>query len=196
MKSLRTLFLLATMLLSTVSTLQAATPLKDGSFNALKMTFLSLGSGSTKVSFERALSQRDQSAEFCVGVIGLGYDRYHNNPRGLTARYAHKFFLAPREGHPLDGFYLRPEGIWSRYTYDGSSVSDDRQLAHMAALVGTAGVQWSWNHFIADAWLGAGPACGTPAPTFYHHGFALWNYLGSTNEHLALSFSIRLGYCF
>ena len=28
------------------------------------------------------------------------------------------------------------------------------------------------------------------------HGFALWNVLGTKNENIALSFSIRLGYCF
>ena len=170
--------------------------LNEGSLNAVKITFLSWASGSAKVSYERAIPAWNQSAELCAGYIGAGRDKYHNHPNGATVRYGHKFYLSPRENHPLDGFYLRPECIWSHYFYDSSCEPESRTLADMTALIATAGVQWSWGHFILDGWFGGGPAWGTPSDTFYHHGFDLWHFLGSSNDHIAMSFSIRIGYCF
>ena len=57
----------------------------DGYRNAVKITFLSWATGSTKLSYERALPHR-QSAELCASIIGAGYDKYGNNPRGYTLR--------------------------------------------------------------------------------------------------------------
>lgn len=173
----------------------ASTP--DNPLNAVKITFLSWATGSTKISYERALPSHHQSAELCASLICAGYDKYDNNPLGFTTRYAHKFFLAWNDERSLNGFYVRPELMWSRYTYDSHELPGTRKLANMGALLATAGVQWSWGHFLADAWFGGGPAIGTPnSETLYHHGFALWNYLGTRNENIAMSFSIRLGYCF
>lgn len=165
--------------------------------NAVKITFLSWITGSTKISYERALSGLAQTAEICTSMIGAGYDKFDNNPSGFTTRYAHKFFFALNdEDHPLRGAYIRPEAIWSRYHYDAAATPNDRTLANMGTVMATAGIQWTWEHFIADAWFGGGPAFGKPADTFYHHGFQLWDYLGTKNENIALSFSIRVGWCF
>lgn len=165
--------------------------------DAVKITFLSWLTGSTKVSYEKALPGRAQTAEICASLICAGYDKYDNNPLGFTTRYAHKFFFALHdEDHPLRGAYLRPEAIWSKYKHDSHETPGVRKLANMGTVIATAGIQWNWSHFLADAWFGGGPAFGTPSETLYHHGFALWNYLGTTNEHIAMSFSIRLGYCF
>lgn len=165
--------------------------------NAVKITFLSWLTGSTKVSYERALPGIGQTMEFCTSLISAGYDKYDNDPLGFTARYAHKFFVACNDAdHPMRGIYLRPELMWSKYSYDSHEIHGERRLANMQALLATAGIQWTWGHFLADAWFGGGPAIGKPSETLYHHGFALWNYLGATNENIAMSFSIRLGYCF
>ena len=59
--------------------------------NAIKITFLSWTSGSTKISYERAFPQCKQSGEICASVIGAGYDKYKNDPLGFTLRYGHKF---------------------------------------------------------------------------------------------------------
>ena len=45
----------------------------------------------------------------------------------------------------------------------------ERTLANMGTLLGTIG---------------------------YHHGFELWHWFGTENKNLAMSFSIRLGFCF
>ncbi|MBR2319008.1 MAG: hypothetical protein IKA52_04955 [Bacteroidaceae bacterium] len=52
-----------------------------------------------------------------------------------------KFFIAgytPEK--PLMGFYLRPEAIYSHYKYT-HSVTGERTLAQMGALLGTVGYQ-------------------------------------------------------
>ena len=185
------LFLLA--LILATSTLYAQESVYP---NAVKITFLSWGSGSTKISYERALPQAKQSAEICASLIGAGYDKYHNKPLGFTLRYGHKFFVGNyATDRPLDGFYLRPEAIYCNYTYD-SVTTHERTRAEMLSLLGTVGYQHTFGRFLVDGWVGGGYALGKPADTGYHHGFQLWNWFGTRNDHIALSFSIRIGWCF
>ena len=164
--------------------------------NAVKLTFLSWTSGSTKISYERAFPRWEQSGELCASLICAGYDKYKNDPLGFTLRYGHKFFVAGYDAQkPLQGFYLRPEAMYSHYDYT-HSVTGLRTPARMGALLATVGYQLCVRRFIADAWVGGGYAFGTPAETGYHHGFQLWNWFNTYNENIALSFSIRLGYLF
>ena len=93
------------------------------------------------------------------------------------------------------GFYLRPEIVYSRYSYD-RRVDGLRTLADETAFLGTFGYQYVHNRFLADFWVGGGYATGIPAETYYHHGFELWHFFNSVNTKIALSFSIRLGICF
>ena len=172
--------------------------------NAIKITFLSWTSGSTKVSYERALPQVHQSSEICASLISAGYDKYHNDPMGFTVRYGHKFFMGKsRDEISLKGFYLRPEVIYSYYNYNCTNTglhnckaTAARETAAMGALLGSFGYQYIYRRFLADLWVGAGYAYGNPADTGYHHGFQLWDYFGTSHDHIALSFSIRVGLCF
>ena len=163
--------------------------------NSVKITFLSWITGSTKISYERAFPKIRQSGEICGSLICAGYDRYRNRPLGFTVRYGHKFFLPDRDGLSLKGFYLRPELMYSHYYYN-HSVTHGRSLASMGALMGTVGYQYVYKRFLADFWAGGGYAFGDPAETGYHHGFKLWNWFGTYNPNIAMSFSIRLGICF
>ncbi len=163
--------------------------------NSVKLTFLSWFSGSTKISYERAFPKKKQSGEICTSLISAGYDKYDNDPMGFTVRYGHKFFMFDKNDISLKGFYLRPELMYSRYHYTRRA-DGERTLANMGTLLGTVGYQHLWKRFLADFWLGAGYAVGTPAETNYHHGFELWHWFGSENKNLAMSFSIRLGLCF
>lgn len=167
----------------------------DDYLNAIKITFLSWSSGSSKVSYERAFPEVKQSGEICAGMIGAGYDKYQNSPLGFTLRYGHKFFVADNDDYALQGFFVRPELVWSRYWYN-RSLDGARTLSTMVSLLATAGYQWTYNRFIADFWVGAGYADGLPCETYYHHGFQLWDWFGTKNPNLALSFSVRLGFCF
>lgn len=163
--------------------------------NSFKITFLSWISGSTKLSYERAFPNRHQSGELCASLIGAGRDKYQNNPKGYTMRYGHKFFLNENQRRSLMGFYVRPEVVYSHYTYNRKT-DGARTLSNETALLGTFGYQYVHKRFLADFWVGGGYAFGTPAETYYHHGFELWHYFNSVNTNIALSFSIRLGYCF
>ena len=163
--------------------------------NSLKITFLSWLSGSTKLSYERAFPQLNQSGEICASLICAGYDKYDNDPLGFTVRYGHKFFLPDNDGLSLKGFYLRPEVIYSHYTYT-HSFDGSRTLANMGSILGTVGYQYVYGRFLADFWFGGGYAYGNASETLYHHGFELWHWLGKVNTNIAMSFSIRLGFCF
>lgn len=177
--------------------LTAPAKAEDGArLNAVKITFLSWATGSTKISYERAFPEWRQSGEFCTSLISAGYDKYKNNPVGYTLRYGHKFFLGDYSAErPLDGFYVRPEFIFSHYNYDAAATGE-RTLAAMGTLLATAGYQRVFGRFIADAWFGGGYAWGTPSETGYHHGFQLLDHFGLKNDNIAFSFSIRIGYTF
>ena len=187
MKAIKTI-LLSLCLLSPLAS--SATEYK----NAVKVTFLSWITGSTKLSYERVLGYH-QTGEICASLIGAGFDKYGNQPLGYTLRYGHKFFVAGNEGGGLKGFYVRPEFIYVNYAYDQRGTGL-RTQSQMCTLLATAGYQTHFGRFLIDAWAGAGPALGTPAETGYHHGFSLWNVFGTRSDHVALSFSVRLGYCF
>ena len=163
--------------------------------NSFKITFLSWISGSTKLSYERAFPNLRQSGELCASVIGAGRDKYQNDPKGYTMRYGHKFFMNEEQKKSLMGFYLRPEVVYSHYYYN-SSVDGLRTLSNSTAFLGTVGYQYVYKRFLADFWVGGGYAMGTPAETYYHHGFELWHFFNTENTNIALSFSIRLGICF
>ena len=195
MKKLITI--LAVALIAMRLTASAANPdfVQENYLNSIKITFLSWTSGSTKVSYERALPNWHQSGEICASLISAGYDKYNNDPLGFTLRYGHKFFL--NQGDlSLKGFYLRPELIYSHYNYTCTNTglhnckaSESREKAAMGALLGTFGYQYLYKRFLADFWVGAGYAMGTPADTGYHHGFQLWDYFGTSHDNIALSFA-------
>ncbi len=188
------LFGLVAMLLMFMVTLPQCAKASEPHTNALKITFLSWSTGSTKVSYEKALPELKQSAEICTSLISAGYDKYKNDPLGFTLRYSHKFFVGPYDiNKPLQGAYLRPEIIYSDYTYTHSATGL-RTPARMCALLGTVGYQHCFNRIVVDGWVGGGYAFGKASETGYHHGFQLWKWLGKRNDNIALSFSIRIGY--
>ena len=194
-KRIVAIIVFATLLLITISA-HARTANSNLYKNAVKITFLSWFSGSTKISYERAFADYKQSGEICASMIGAGFDKYHNKPVGFTVRYGHKFFLAGyNEDRPLMGFYLRPEAIYSHYDYTHSATKE-RTPARMGAILGTIGYQYCIKQFIADAWVGAGYCFGKTAETGYYHGFQTFDWLGKYSDNIALSFSIRLGVLF
>lgn len=192
------LCLIMLLLFITSNRLHAKQPvpyLQKDYLNSFKVTFLSWISGSTKFSYERAFPNRHQSGELCASLIGAGRDKYQNDPKGYTMRYGHKFFFKEKQKQSLMGFYLRPEIVYSHYTYNRKA-DGIRTLSNETAFLGTIGYQYVHKRFLADFWVGGGYAFGTPAETYYHHGFELWHFFNSENTNIALSFSIRLGYCF
>ncbi len=205
MKRTKTLFSILLALFCVVTLSVSAQESKPENYkNAIKITFLSWTSGSTKISYERAFPKCKQSSEICASMIGAGYDKYKNNPLGFTVRYSHKFFVAGyNEAKPLMGFYLRPEVMYSHYDYTHSQTGL-RTPCRMGAIMATFGYQYCIKRFIADAWVGGGYCDGKTAETVpskfgssrYYHGFQTFNWFGKYSDNIALSFSIRVGVLF
>ena len=162
--------------------------------NAIKTTFLSWFTGSCKISYERAVFS-NQTIEFTGGYIGFGWDKWENNPRGYTARYAHKLILFGQNSQPLTGFYLRPELIYSDFHYNRQN-GNERILSRMGSACFTVGYQYAIRRLVADCFFGSGYAWGKAADTNYQHGFMLWDYGGNNNKNIALTFGMKLGIIF
>lgn len=195
MKKILTLFILSLASVALMAYNKKSATTQADYLNSVKVTFLSWFSGSTKISYERAFPNIDQSGEICASLICAGYDKYKNNPLGFTVRYGHKFFIADDNKLALRGLYLRPELIYSHYYYD-SQADGSRTLANMGAAIATVGYQYMYKRFLVDGWFGGGYAFGNESDTGYHHGFELWHWFGKYNPNIAMSFSIRLGVCF
>ena len=161
---------------------------------AIKTTFLSWFTGSCKISYERAVFN-NQAMEVTAGYIGLGYDSFKNHPEGFTARYAHKFILYGNQIQPLNGFYLRPEIIYSYFHYN-TEHERNRELSKMGSAVFTFGYQYAMKRFVADIFFGGGYVFGTEADTHYQHGFMIWDFFGKYNKNIDMTFGVKLGFSF
>ena len=160
--------------------------------NNLKTTVLSYITGSAKITYERALFE-GQSVEFTAGRIGVGGDAKHNNPKGVTTRGAYKWmFPFPNQTkNPLDGFYLKPELAYSRYSHEHTEENAlNQKTIWRTALMACVGWQCVKDWFVFDFYIGAGGAVGDKCPDNYYHGFIGINPESNT----ALTFGLKLGF--
>ena len=161
---------------------------------AVKTTLLSWYTGSCKVSYERAAFS-NQTMEITAGYIGVGHDKFKNHPEGCTARYAHKFILFGNDVQPLNGFFLRPELIYTFFHYD-TKTDRERTQSKMGSMVFTVGYQYAVHRLIADFFIGSGYAFGKQADTNYQHGFALWDYRIRDKKIISITFGLKVGVSF
>ena len=139
--------------------------------NAIKVTFLSFITGSTKVTYEHTTFPK-QSVEITCGVIGWGNDKFKVHPKGGLLRLSYKFIFFSKPATPLSGFYVKPEFAFSHFkhnVYVGDN--SNRTLSSWITLMGCAGYQWSIKWFVVDGFAGVGLGIGTKTPQHYHHGF-------------------------
>ena len=144
--------------------------------NDLKVTMLSLFSGSTKLTYERLIT-RAQSVEITGGVIGWGGDLLnHNHSKGGLCRLAYKFIFHFRHyrysepEHLLNGFYLKPEVAFSSFSYD-SKDGMERLHNNRLAVMGCVGYQVVYKRFVFDIFGGLGAGIGDENEYNYYHGF-------------------------
>lgn len=181
------------------TTFSANSPAVDGPKNDVKMTLLSIFSGSTRITYERVTSART-SAELTVGIVGLGYDWMNGaDPTGFVLKAAYKWNLQPERCAytPLDGFYVKPELIYADYDYDNKALSaadgtPTRDHTTRWALLAEGGWQHIWNWFLFDVYAGLGPSWGDVNQDNYYHGVMLFPRDG----HLAFTAGFRLGVAF
>lgn len=170
--------------------------------NDFKITLLSLGSGSSRFTYERAFSPKN-SAELTLGVISWGWDiMNHANPNGLLVKAAYKWLLLPQRNADswLAGFYVKPELVFANYNYfinpedsglpasSGSLENHTKQVALMAE----GGYQLVLKWFVFDIYAGTGPTFGTGNFHNYYHSFMRF----PTDGLLAFTSGFRLGVAF
>jgi hypothetical protein len=159
--------------------------------NAIKITFLSFITGSTKVTYERATFPR-QSFEITGGVIGWGHDKFKVHPKGGLLRLSYKFILYSKSPEPLNGFYVKPEFAFSCFKYDNIFTEGEsyRTLSSWGTLMGCVGYQWTRKWLVLDGFGGIGLGIGTKTPLQYHHGFI------DRLRCVTLTFGLKVGVAF
>ncbi len=145
--------------------------------NDIKLTLLSLGSGSTRITYERAFTPM-YAAEFTVGAIGLGWDFLHHlHSRGVLFKGAFKWTLIPQKkaNSWLAGFYVKPELVASLFKYRDKMAwvegETDLFRTRQVALLGECGYQLVLRWFVFDVYTGMGGAFGTGNMYNYYHSF-------------------------
>lgn len=169
--------------------------------NDIKVTLLSIGSGSSRFTYERAFGDQT-SAELTLGVIGWGYDFLHKlDSKGILIKAAYKWNLVPMKSanSPLAGFYVKPELVYADFDYAPKTSGGDNPLVPLeshhtrqGALMAECGYQLLLKWFVFDVYAGLGPAFGTGNNYNYFHSFMLL----PKDSWLAFTAGFRIGVAF
>lgn len=164
--------------------------------NNVKITLLSLGSGSCRVTYERAFSCKN-SAELTIGRVGWGWDFiHHSESKGWLFKAAFKWNLIPMNGcnNWLAGFYVKPELVGTFFDYNYVDANEKLSRSHTSqwALMAECGYQVVWKRFVFDVYAGLGPSFGTGNYNNYFHSFMLF----PKNSHIAFTSGFRIGIAF
>lgn len=162
--------------------------------NDLKFTLLSLGSGSSRFTYERAFSPR-HSAELTYGAIGWGWDIMNHTEyrHGRLVKAAFKWNLVPQNSDEswLGGLYVKPELVVADFDYRQRGVHE-MQHTRQSALMAEGGYQWVKGWFDFDIYAGLGLSTGNGNVDNYFHSFMLFPVDGS----LAFTAGFRIGVAF
>jgi len=160
--------------------------------NAVKLNFLSPMSGSTILSYERAIKP-GQSFEASVGIIGLGFEN-PDKAVGFGLKAGYKFIRSPdfylkgqRYAHILKGGYARPEIAFASYNLrnEGRSVTKGAILINI-------GKQWVYSDiFLIDLYGGMGYGFSNGRE---FEDFPYFLAIGSDDFPFALSWGFRIGF--
>ncbi|MBP5548085.1 MAG: hypothetical protein J6X58_04230 [Bacteroidales bacterium] len=174
-------------------------PPPSGSRNDFKITLLSLGSGSSRFTYERAFSQR-HSGEATLGIIGLGWDWMNKSrPQGLLVKLAYKWRLVPQKSSDswLGGLYAKPELVLASFKYGHKPAPGEEppkcpKSTDQIALLAEIGYQLVIDWFVFDIYSGLGPSIGSGNDNNYYHSFMLFPKEGW----LAFTAGFRIGVAF
>ena len=166
--------------------------------NDFKFTLLSLGSGSTRITYEHAFNPIN-CAEFTLGIVGLGLDFMNaSNPHGLLVKLAYKWRLIPQRNADswLAGMYVKPEFVFCHFNYDDPNIyavpAECPLRTIQMALLAEVGYQLVLKWFVFDVYTGLGPSIGTGNANNYFHSFMLL----PKESPLAFTAGFRLGVAF
>lgn len=174
---------------------QVKEPISKPTKNDIKITLLSIGSGSSRFTYERAFSPKI-SAELTGGVIGWGFDCVnHTKSTGWLMKAAVKWNLIPqpKANTWLAGFYVKPEFIFADYDYPAKDmvITPETEIPHTRqwALLAECGYQAVFSWFTIDVYFGLGYSNGTGNANNYYHGFLMV----PRDSHLAGTSGFRVG---
>jgi len=177
-----------------VNTAEKAEPSIRITKNALKCSILSLGSGSSKFTYERAFTERI-SAEVTLGRIGWGWDWLNHTQKsvGWMTKAAVKYNFWPQpfcNTSWLAGMYAKPEYMFSDFDY----IQPDGTLGHTRehSIMAKWGYQFVFKWFVLDLFAGCGYGWGTGNANDYFHGFLYWKGI----QHWSQSAGFRIGVAF
>ncbi|MCG9880572.1 MAG: hypothetical protein MH472_08235 [Bacteroidia bacterium] len=91
---------------------------------ALKTEFLSQLFGTSTFSYEKWV-QKDRSIEFTIGLIGMGISENNNDGyylKGGYKLYRNNGLKTTNSEQKLDGFYLKPEVVFSLYNQKNDAI--------------------------------------------------------------------------
>lgn len=161
--------------------------------NDLKITLLSLGSGSSRFTYERAIGTHN-SAELTLGIVGWGRDIMNGaDPEGILIKAAYKWNLLPLHDMVLAGLYVKPEFVYANFDYtDPDQRIVSIQHINRWALLAEVGYQIIYKWFLFDFYTGLGPSNGDIATNNYYHSFMLFPKDGK----LAFTAGFRIGVAF
>ena len=166
--------------------------------NDFKFTLLSLGSGSTRITYEHAFNSIN-CAEFTLGIVGLGLDFMNaSNPHGLLVKLAYKWRLIPQRNADswLAGMYVKPEFVICHFNYydplSNAEIGVQAANTFQMALLAEVGYQLVLNWFVFDVYTGLGPSVGSGNDNNYFHSFMLF----PKESPLAFTAGFRLGVAF
>jgi len=169
-----------------------------GAKNDIKVTLLSLGSGSSRFTYERAFSPLN-SAELTLGVIGWGWDWLNDcKSNGILVKAAYKWNLIPMRCSDswLAGFYVKPELVVAAFKYNQriqlEDLTDPASFTRQVALLAECGYQIVHRWFVFDVYTGLGPSVGTGNDNNYYHSFMLF----PDDGWLAFTAGFRIGVAF
>jgi hypothetical protein len=171
--------------------------------NALKIGLFNFLLDNTQISYERSLKP-GRSLEATLGIIGLGADASDQNARGVYTKLGYKFMGTPnyylkgmRYGHILNGWYAKPELVFSYYSknqFDFTDlVEDSRNTVFAFAFLINVGKQWVFSdNVVLDLFLGAGYGYSDQNEFDFQYGF-----IGGENEvPIALTGGFKVGFLF
>ncbi len=193
------------LLLSIVAGGNLCAQVHDVPQNTVKATFLSIFSGSPRLTYERALTEHT-SAEITCGMIGMGYDMLNDvDPLGYVVKAAYKytFFGRQHDASALNGFYVKPEVQWANFVYANKGHSSNAKMLlyelpcrnHVSrwSIMAEGGWQHLFGRFVVDIYVGLGYSWGGVNEDNYYHGVMMFPHYDS---HLAVTGGCRLGYAF
>lgn len=162
--------------------------------NDIKVTLLSLGSGSARFTYEFAFSPRN-SAELTYGVIGWGLDIMNHTDfsQGSLVKAAYKWNLRPQPNCNswLGGMYVKPELVLANFDYVPRG-GDETLHTSQAAIMAEGGYQWVKGWFDFDFYAGLGLSGGNGNINNYYHSFMLY----PIHSCLAFTAGFRVGVAF